>query len=158
MFPKRTVEVNYDIVIGAYSIIKGDIQSEGSIRVEGKIQGDITSLGNVIISENAFVKGNILSQNADIYGQCHGDVKVKGKINLHHKATLIGDIVAKSFNTNEGSTFKGNCFVDPEEELQINIIPISNNAPETPYIDLFGYSDTSDSIESEVESIKKANA
>lgn len=158
MFPKRTAEINYDIIIGSYSIIKGDIQSEGSIRVEGKVQGDITSLGNVIISENAFVNGNILSQNADIYGQCHGDVKVKGKINLHHKATLVGDIVAKSFNTSEGSTFKGNCLVDPEEELQINIVSIGNSAPETPYIDLFNYSDASDSKESELESIKQIDA
>lgn len=48
MFQKKDSEVNYDIIIGLKSIIKGDVESEGSIRVDGKIYGNITSLGSVI--------------------------------------------------------------------------------------------------------------
>lgn len=121
MFQRKEMEVNFDIIIGPNSIIRGDIESEGSIRVDGKIYGNITALGNVIISENAFVKGDITSVNADIYGSCEGNVHVKGKINIHQNSSLLGDIIAKSFNTKEGSTFKGNCIVDPNEELVINV-------------------------------------
>lgn len=121
MFQKRETESNYDIIIGSSSLIKGDIESEGSIRIDGKIYGNIKSLGNVIISENAYVKGDIFSLNAEIYGKCEGNVQVKGKINIHQNSTLVGDIIAKSFNTKEGSLFKGNCFVDPEEELVISL-------------------------------------
>ena len=121
MFQKKDIESNYDIIIGSSSLIKGDIESEGSIRVDGKIFGNIKSLGNVIISENAYVKGDVFSMNAEIYGKCEGNVQVKGKINIHQNSSLIGDIIAKSFNTKEGSLFKGNCVVDPEEELVITI-------------------------------------
>lgn len=121
MFQKRESESNYDIIIGSSSLIKGDIESEGSIRVDGKIFGNIKSLGNVIISENAYVKGDIVSLNAEIYGKCEGNVQVKGKINIHQNSSLIGDIIAKSFNTKAGSLFKGNCIVDPEEELVITV-------------------------------------
>ncbi len=121
MFQKKDTESNYDIIIGSGSLIKGDIESEGSIRVDGKIFGNIKSLGNVIISENAYVKGDVFSMNAEIYGKCEGNVQVKGKINIHQNSSLIGDIIAKSFNTKEGSLFKGNCVVDPEEELIITI-------------------------------------
>ena len=79
------------------------------------------SLGNIIISENAYVKGDIISVNAEIYGKCEGNVQVKGKINIHQNSSLIGDIIAKSFNTKEGSLFKGNCIVDPAEELIITL-------------------------------------
>lgn len=121
MFQKKESESNYDIIIGSSSLIKGDIESEGSIRIDGKILGNIRSLGNVIVSENAYVKGDITSMNAEIYGKCEGNVQVKGKINIHQNSTLVGDIIAKSFNTKEGSLFKGNCFVDPAEELIITI-------------------------------------
>lgn len=124
MFQKKENTTNFDIIIGPNSTIKGDIESEGSIRVDGRIIGNITSLGSVIISENANVSGNIISQSADIYGKCEGNVHVKGKINIHQNSSLIGDIIAKSFNTKEGSLFKGNCVVDPAEEL---IIPLSQN-------------------------------
>ncbi len=127
MFQKKETESNYDIIIGPSSLIKGDIESEGSIRVDGKIFGNIKSLGNVIISENANVKGDIYSVNAEIYGKCEGNVQVKGKINIHQNSTLIGDIVAKSFNTKEGSLFKGNCIVDPAEELVITIESLTQN-------------------------------
>lgn len=127
MFQKKETESNYDIIIGPSSLIKGDIESEGSIRVDGKIFGNIKSLGNVIISENANVKGDIYSVNAEIYGKCEGNVQVKGKINIHQNSSLIGDIVAKSFNTKEGSLFKGNCIVDPAEELVITIESLTQN-------------------------------
>ena len=139
MFLKKEVISNFDIIIGAHSIIKGDIQSEGSIRIEGKVYGDITALGNVIISEKAYISGSIISQNADIYGQCEGDVKVRGKINLHHNSSLIGDIIAKSFNTQEGSTFKGNCIVDPEEELIICIDPLLKTSEDSNLINFSAF-------------------
>jgi cytoskeletal protein CcmA (bactofilin family) len=121
MFQKKEFESNFDIVLGPNSIIKGDMESEGSIRVDGKVIGNITTLGNVIVSENAYVNGNITSASAEIYGVCEGNVQVKGKLNLHQNATLIGDVLAKSFNTKEGASFKGNCIVDPDEELKIDI-------------------------------------
>lgn len=123
MFQRKESMSNFDIIIGPNSTIKGDIESEGSIRVDGHIIGNITSLGSVIISENANILGNIISHSADIYGKCEGNVHVKGKINIHQNSSLIGDIIAKSFNTKEGSLFKGNCLVDPTEELIIPIEP-----------------------------------
>lgn len=121
MFQKKEIVSNFDIVLGPNSIVKGDMESEGSIRIDGKVIGNITTLGNVIVSENAYVNGNITSASAEIYGVCEGNVQVKGKLNIHHNATLIGDVIAKSFNTKEGASFKGNCVVDPDEDLSIEI-------------------------------------
>ena len=157
MFQKRESESNYDIIIGQNSLIKGDIESEGSIRVDGKIFGNIKSLGNIIISENAYVKGDIFSVNAEIYGKCEGNVQVKGKINIHQNSSLIGDIIAKSFNTKEGSLFKGNCIVDPTEELIITIdallSPLQN---ETNLVD-FAKSNSNDRNKNRNEKEKENN-
>ncbi|MBE0450205.1 MAG: polymer-forming cytoskeletal protein [Clostridia bacterium] len=125
---KKEVESNFDIIIGPNSMIKGDVESEGSIRIDGKIIGNVTTLGNVIISENATVRGDVTSSNAEIYGLCEGNVKVKGKVNLFQNSTLIGDVLAKSLNTKEGASFKGNCVVDPDEELKIEVDSTMHNA------------------------------
>lgn len=121
MFQKKDIELNFDIIIGPSSMIKGDLESEGSIRIDGKVFGNITSQGNVIVSENAFVEGNIKCLNTEIYGHCKGDAHVKGKINLHHNSSLDGDIIAKSFSTKEGAHFSGACTVDPNETVEINV-------------------------------------
>lgn len=121
MFQKKELESHFDIIIGPNSLIKGDIESEGSIRVDGKIVGNITSLGNVIVSENAHIQGDITCINTDIYGKCEGNVKVKGKLNIHQNSSLIGDVLASCFATKEGSIFKGNCVVNPEDDLVITI-------------------------------------
>lgn len=116
MFSKREIEMNFDIIIGENAVIHGDMESEGSIRIDGKIFGNIKSHGNVIISDAALVTGNISCLNTEIYGTCRGDVNVKGKINLHEKASLDGDIYAKSFSTKEGAHFCGQCHVNTNED------------------------------------------
>ena len=121
MFQKKEIESHFDILIGPKSAIKGNLESEGSIRIDGKIFGNITALGNVIISESAVVQGDVHCMNAEIYGKCDGNVKVKGVVNLHQNASLTGDILAKCFTTKEGSNFKGNCVVDPNEDLTITL-------------------------------------
>ena len=121
MFPKTEVEFKFDIIIGPSSIIKGDLERESNLSVNGKVLGGIKSLGNIIVSEDAYINGSLMCTNADLYGIVEGNVKTKGKINLYHKASLNGDIICKSFNTEEGATFKGNCFVDPEEEIVIEV-------------------------------------
>lgn len=116
MFSKKEIEVNFDIIIGENAVIHGDMESEGSIRIDGKIFGNIKSHGNVIISDAAVVTGNITCLNTEIYGTCLGDVNVKGKINLHEKASLDGNIYAKSFSTKEGAHFCGQCHVNTNED------------------------------------------
>lgn len=115
MFSKKEIELNFDLIIGENAVIHGDMESEGSIRIDGKIFGNIQSHGNVIISDAAIVTGNISCLNTEIYGTCHGDVNVKGKINLHENASLDGDVYAKSFSTKEGAHFRGQCHVNTNE-------------------------------------------
>lgn len=121
MFHKKEIETHFDVIIGPSSLIRGDIESEGSIRIDGKITGNLTSMGNIIVSENALIEGDIKCMNADIYGKCIGNVTVKGKVNIHQNATLVGDVSSTCFSTKEGSVFKGNCTVNPEDNLIITV-------------------------------------
>lgn len=119
-FNKKTV--NFDVIIGETSVIRGDIESEGSIRIDGHLDGSVTSRGGeVIVSENAVVNGNIYAQLADLFGKCTGNIIVQTHVTLHSSASLRGDVRAESINTEKGAEFTGHCTIitkSPASERQ----------------------------------------
>lgn len=105
--------VLFDVVIGAKAVINGDIETEGSVCIDGKVNGNIQTNGDVIISENASVNGGIKALSVDIYGSCTGDIETKGHINVNETAVLKGDAKCGSIKTTPGCEFSGNLTVHP---------------------------------------------
>ncbi len=89
--------------------IEGKIKSNGNIRVEGEIQGDLTSQGNVVIGANGEVNGQINADVISIGGSVTGTVKAKNKLTIEEKGNLNGDIFTKSLVVKEGAKFDGKC-------------------------------------------------
>jgi cytoskeletal protein CcmA (bactofilin family) len=87
--------------------IKGDINSNGSIRIDGKVNGNVTAEGNFILGETGEVKGYIKAKNITIGGKIEGTVLSKEKLVLEAKAELIGDISAQILVVQEGAKFEG---------------------------------------------------
>ncbi|MDO4753604.1 MAG: polymer-forming cytoskeletal protein [Bacillota bacterium] len=107
---------DFDVVIGAKAVINGDIDTEGSICIDGKVNGNIKTNGDVIISENASLTGNIKAYSVDIYGSCIGDIETVGDINVNASATLKGDAKCGSIKTAPGCEFSGNLTVVPTQD------------------------------------------
>lgn len=114
MFKKNQHTSHFEMIIGSTSHISGDIESAGSIRIDGKVTGNITTEANLIISESSVVKGDIKCANADIYGKCDGNAFATGTVNLYEKGTLTGDLKAKGFSSAEGASFRGSCEINPD--------------------------------------------
>lgn len=89
--------------------IEGKLSCSGSIRLDGDVQGDITSQSTVIIGENGKVNGQINAENITIGGKVTGTVRAKEKLVLDSKANLQGDIISKTVSIDAGATFNGNC-------------------------------------------------
>lgn len=103
----------YDIVIGEKSQVNGDITTEGSIFLDGKIEGNLTANGQVVVSQKAQVTGNIKAQAVEMYGTCKGNVETKTSLVVYADASLIGDVVCESLTTTPGCVFQGNVQVVP---------------------------------------------
>ena len=119
MFSKKEVTTSFDLIIGPNSTVKGNLESEASIRIDGIVSGNITSKGNVILSEYGKIEGDIICENLELNGQCIGNVKAKGKVELSKSSRLTGDIICMTLNTEQGARFEGNCKVLPEYDLVI---------------------------------------
>lgn len=88
--------------------IEGKLSCSGNIRLDGEVQGDISSQGVVIIGEFGKVNGQINADNITIGGKVTGTVKAKDKVVLEAKANLKGDITTKALMVEVGAIFNGN--------------------------------------------------
>jgi len=88
--------------------IEGKLSCSGNIRLDGEVQGDISSQGVVIIGEFGKVNGQINADNITIGGMVTGTVRAKDKVVLEAKANLKGDIITKILMVEAGAIFNGN--------------------------------------------------
>lgn len=106
---KKRNSAMMDTIIGENTTIKGDLESDSSIKVTGRVDGNIKASGDVIVLINATITGNVWAENLIVAGTINGDVHVKNNLHLESTARLIGDMEVHSFVTDEGAVFEGNC-------------------------------------------------
>jgi cytoskeletal protein CcmA (bactofilin family) len=87
--------------------IEGKVTITGNIRIDGEIQGDIFSNGNITIGEDAKVNGQINANFITIAGKVSGIVRAKDKMILGSKSYLKGDIFTKILVVEAGAKFNG---------------------------------------------------
>ena len=88
--------------------IEGKITSDGNIRVDGDIKGDIISQNNVTVGESGQVTGQINANVITVGGKVNGTVTAKEKLALESKGDLKGDILTKILVVEAGAKFEGN--------------------------------------------------
>ncbi len=101
-------------IIGIGTEITGDVNSNGDIRVDGSLTGNITTSGKVVIGETGKVNGEIRCRNSDVEGTVEGKINVGELLALKTKAKIFGDIIAKRLAIEPGSIFTGHCDMSNE--------------------------------------------
>ena len=88
---------------------KGKAQFEGTVRVDGNFEGEITIDDTLIIGETALIKGTITGGTIVSSGRIEGIITANKKIQLLKPAVLIGDVHTPTFSMEEGVYFQGEC-------------------------------------------------
>ena len=94
-------------IISAGVLIEGKITSNGNIRVDGTINGNVSAEGNITVGENGEVNGEITGDVIAIGGRVIGSVTAKDKVTLEAKSYLKGDLVTKILVIDAGAIFDG---------------------------------------------------
>lgn len=87
--------------------IKGTVKFSHDLIVDGKIEGDIQSSGNLTVGENARLKAEIKTGTIIVYGKVHGNMTATDKVELKASAEVVGDIKAKILTIEAGAIFVG---------------------------------------------------
>jgi cytoskeletal protein CcmA (bactofilin family) len=93
--------------------IKGSIKFQNELTIDGKVEGEITSAGVLIIGENSEVRGEIKTKSVTVHGKVQGNITVEERCELKGHAQLIGDLKAARLVIEEGATFVGKSEVSP---------------------------------------------
>ena len=98
-------------MIGPSLVVKGEIQSSGTLRIDGVVEGSITSKGTVVIANNGVVKADIKADKVVIGGTINGNINARQKVEILPTGKLHGDVETVSFGlvVNEGAIFEGSC-------------------------------------------------
>ena len=96
-------------LIGAGTSMKGDITSNGDLRIDGTLVGNIHCSAKVVIGANGNVQGDINGQQADIMGKVTGTINVKDLLQLKGGSVLNGNIKAAKLQIEPTANFNGEC-------------------------------------------------
>ncbi|MGD7654505.1 MAG: bactofilin family protein, partial [Verrucomicrobiales bacterium] len=98
--------------------INGIVIFNDDLVVDGKIEGEIASTGNLTIGENANIKAEVKTGTIVVYGKVHGNLTATERIDLKASAEVVGDITTKTLSIESGAVFVGKSTVGPSAQAQ----------------------------------------
>jgi cytoskeletal protein CcmA (bactofilin family) len=117
-------------ILGKTSTFEGKIRVQHSLRVDGRVKGDIESTETLIIGKEGEVEGNVKVQILVIGGKLNGTVEAENKIVLEAKSELYGEIKTRKLIIDEGATFDGKCTMTDDaktEHKSASLLPKSES-------------------------------
>ena len=94
---KKTMKETIN-TIGSGTIVTGDIESKGDIRVDGILKGTVNTSGKVVLGKEGIIEGDVSCNNADIAGIVNAKITVTQLLLLKSTAKLNGDIVTNKLS------------------------------------------------------------
>jgi cytoskeletal protein CcmA (bactofilin family) len=96
-------------ILGKGSVVEGNIKVEYSLRIDGKVVGDVSSGDTLIVGAEGEVKGNVKVKNLVLGGKITGTILAPGRTVLEAKSELRGELKTSKLVIDEGAMFDGKC-------------------------------------------------
>ena len=106
---KKTEMIETINTIGAGTIVTGDIQSKGDIRLDGILKGSVNTSGKVVLGKEGIIEGDVMCNSADISGTLKAKITVSQLLSLKATAKLNGEIITNKLSIEPGAAFTGSC-------------------------------------------------
>ena len=102
-------------VISAECYFQGTLNVQGSLRVDGKLEGSVDNARHVVVGEHGVVAGDVTAKTVIVSGTVQGDI-CADNLQIFAGAKIEGDIRAKIMSVENGAVIKGTLDVAPAEE------------------------------------------
>ena len=126
--PQSEYNPNSLNIINAGTEVRGDILSNGDVRIDGILRGTITTKAKVVIGTTGSVEGDIKAQNSDVSGTVKGNIAVDELLSLKATAKIQGDILTKKLIVETGGEFNGKCPIRSTGDSSKNARPEQSQA------------------------------
>lgn len=114
MLGKKDSEVfsssgNLNTIIGKGSAFEGNLKVQSTLRVDGKVKGNITTSDSLVVGKEGDINGEISVRNAIVGGKMKGKLNATGKVVLEANSVFSGELKTSKLVIDEGAIFEGNC-------------------------------------------------
>ena len=89
--------------------ITGDVKSNGDIRIDGSLKGNLNTKGKVVIGPSGKVNGEVICKNSEVSGIIEGKITVGQLLSLKASSKILGDIATSKLSIEPGAIFSGTC-------------------------------------------------
>lgn len=103
--------------------IAGDIVSEGDIRIDGYLKGNIKSKGRLVVGESGAIEGEVECVNVEVAGKVKGKISAAELLTMKSTAMVSGEITTSKLSVEPGSLFSGTCRMGQVTEKTVTETP-----------------------------------
>jgi cytoskeletal protein CcmA (bactofilin family) len=107
-------------IIGAGTVVRGNIAGEGSLEIYGRVDGDVNMTGEVLVGDTGAVLGQINAGRISVSGAVQGDVRGTEAVLLERGAKVVGDLSAPRIGIANGALVRGTVRTEGEPALAQN--------------------------------------
>jgi cytoskeletal protein CcmA (bactofilin family) len=116
MPPSKYEVFSINTIIGPNTRVKGNIETGGFTRVDGSITGNVKAQGRVVIGETARMKSNVSGTSITVGGVVYGNIIASEQIIILSTGLVLGDIITRRIQADEGCLIHGKVSVCPDEK------------------------------------------
>jgi|TARA_S200000501_G_scaffold190225_1_gene179177 cytoskeletal protein CcmA (bactofilin family) len=98
--------------------ITGEIQSESDFRIDGVLEGSISTSGKVVIGKEGKINGKVICKNADFEGVFSGNLEVKETLTLKTSSKTEGDVIISKLIVDAGAFFNATCSMKTTSDVK----------------------------------------
>lgn len=104
---KRAAEPTGLSVISIGTTVRGDVESTGTVKVEGAVEGNVRARQQVLVAREGTVRGDVEATEAVIGGTVHGAIRCQERVEVQSGASIHGDLSTRRIMVAEGATVNG---------------------------------------------------
>jgi len=108
---RSTPQKRIDSLIGAGTVVSGDVTFTGGLRIDGRVHGNVVAANGepstLVLSEQAKVDGEIRVSHMVINGTVNGPLIANDYLELQPKARVVGDVTYKTLEMHVGAVIQG---------------------------------------------------
>jgi cytoskeletal protein CcmA (bactofilin family) len=108
---RKTDQIPFSIIASDMTVI-GDLETEGVVRIEGRVKGTVRVGSQVLVASGAVIEGDLHTQEAVIAGQVSGGIRATDRVELQGSAVVTGDIHTPRIAIIEGARVTGEVKMD----------------------------------------------
>ncbi len=121
---KKRDEIN--AFLGKNTEFEGKLTFSGSVRIDGKFNGEIFTEGTLIVGETAIIESNVHVSHVLISGEIRGNIIAEKRIEIHAPGKVFGNIQAPVVVIDEGVIFEGTCRMAKSGETEDKKLTLVN--------------------------------